>query len=721
MTEKPSFHELATKYRQYTQPLTTELDSDQILTCFLLRDKIAEHLTSHDITDKESLTLIVEGDKKLKSDADLISRMKDVAAWRTSLNPPDTAWWWRFSPPEEKPEYDFFTHYDWLWNTLNIVALTVALALLVDISPRFLSDGADTTGAFVVVIQSMLTMITAGGILTKTGADIIERLFQRAMIPRIYWQEVKLGLAILLLILLLVFRMYGLSMIANAYHAEGQAYHYCNDTQSHRSCEPNLMYAQQYYERALKLDPTKIYIHHDLGKLYDDLQITTKAKTEYQIAVQGHYLPSYNNLARLNILGKKYDVAVNLLLNGLNLATNSDEDSGNVEQSPSQEAMELRYNMRKNLGWARFLQERYSESEAELKLAIELNNEEASAHCLLAQVLEAQEDVIEAYNEWETCSQFAYALELEEDTWIHQARLAQIHLSSLITVTTSLTKTKEITSDLSLEDDTFHLLISTENTVQLKRKAWSDYFTTSVGVQLQHGDQLQPTENAHAIVLCDDLTIWAVPDGLPSGVANGCLREKEPVLRYPKMPISKTFVMTDTPVFNWNVISDSLKYTITVKEGENIKWEKTISEPPITYTAEYPLEPEQSYIISIKANDGTVFYWLISTKTSETRTDDLNKTVHAIQNLDISSQSKLFALTYFYLEHGLIIESIHALQSYSNADTESAIVHRLLGDLYVQVHAPILAEASYQQALELATMTGNIEEQEKAQDSLGEN
>lgn len=121
-----------------------------------------------------------------------------------------------------------------------------------------------------------------------------------------------------------------------------------------------------------------------LGQIYTALQKNELARNEYEIAAQGGYPAAYNNLARLYILEKEYSAAVQLLLLGLDANELLTWQSGNKD--------DRKYLLLKNLGWARLGQNRYAEAKSHLLEAIELDNNIAAAHCLLAQVYEGEED-----------------------------------------------------------------------------------------------------------------------------------------------------------------------------------------------------------------------------------------------------------------------------------------------------------------------------------------
>ena len=136
------------------------------------------------------------------------------------------------------------------------------------------------------------------------------------------------------------------------------------------------------------------------------------------IAIGGGLPQAYNNLARLNISEKEYPQAVALLQQGI-YKTRDKQDF------PSED----KYNLFKNLGWARVEQKRFKDAEIPLNIAIKTASKPeatsyignpGSAHCLLAQALEQQEK--SATKEWEQCRQKAKSTIPEEDTWLYLAR-----------------------------------------------------------------------------------------------------------------------------------------------------------------------------------------------------------------------------------------------------------------------------------------------------------
>jgi tetratricopeptide (TPR) repeat protein len=372
-----------------SSPSPSALD---VLKVLLARDQIQSALRDS-VPDAPSDVLgILQLDNRLKHQAERIAATVNLNDWRSSINPVAEAWWWYLSIPKQPRRLE---RLDWLSTALVIVFFTIALSLLVDISGRFLSGGPDAIGTFAVIAQAVLTMFAAGGILTKTGREAIEKILGSLRVPKPYWSLAKLGLATLVVVSLLLLRL-SLPQIAIAYNNSGLEHYQAGRLSS----------AQFDYARALKLSPDYAEAHYNLGLLYEDLHDLNHAEEEYRISMSAGLDAAYNNLARLYILDKKYSAAVSLLLTGLDLAQDN----------------EARYAMLKNLGWARLEQTRYVDAETYLDDAIVIKADRAAAHCLKAQVLEVQSEPADAQREWESCLKYADSHNPDEDAWIGLAQ-----------------------------------------------------------------------------------------------------------------------------------------------------------------------------------------------------------------------------------------------------------------------------------------------------------
>ncbi|MDM8528159.1 tetratricopeptide repeat protein [Anaerolineales bacterium HSG24] len=732
--------ELATYYKNLTIKLSQQNDllPEDLLDCLLTRDKIAILTDTSQQTESETIRQIAESDKLLKTLAKPMDELDELNDWQVSLGRSTEAWWWYISPPPPPVQLNVFQRYDWVTTSGNVIVMTLIIALLLDIAPRFWQGGADTSGTLAIVMQTVLTMITAGGILTKTGAEVLERVFTHISLPRYMWQGVRLGLGVLMLMLLLGFRVFGLPQLAVFYYDSGFSYQYPNEPNP-----SNLMLAEQHYRRTLALNTNSNSVlvsktNYHLGHMYETLQDFSKARTAYRLAVLGNYPPAYNNLAHLEIEQKKYKSAVNLLFHGMEKArANSKRFEDEVNPT------DLLHKMHKNLGRARFLQKRYNQAVAELQAAIDLKPKDASAYCMLAQVMEEQEKEaeetmnMETWQQWEFCRQYVTPdSDPNADDWIYEAQqrsappltsTAVITIGgAAITTTMTLTSTDSI-SDLTIVPDDYlglNLLLVAEGEVLLKRQGWPDYYPVSIGSVLHLGDQLKLADTAQAIVLCDNLKSWPIPPSTVSGLANGCELSDVPLLKTPQISRATYFesdanqpyiitpratqMLTNTPYLRWNPLSDTIRYTVTLIADDEEIWRDVFTQPEARYAGSDPLTPDETYMVQVETDHGLTS----TTKYVFQQVDE--KTAKQIEqqltSLAVSDEVKPLATAYIYRSHGLFAEAIEVLRPIATSN-EYPLLHLLLADLYHQVGLFDLAADAYQTTLKFAETHDDVEGQ----------
>jgi Flp pilus assembly protein TadD len=378
----------------------SDLTTENILNILIARDHLQKTLTETPFIPATTLTTIDRLDDLLKKHQIIIAPI--IAELRPKFNPDTKNWWWLLEMPKIPSQWE---KWDFLSNAASITFLTISLGLISEITSRFLSGGSDIFGGIVISVQSILTLLTAGGVLTQTGQEAGKRFLKNHQISEKYWQEIGAFLSLLIMLSLFGLRL-SLPTLANQYVKWGDSDYKKGDLSS----------AEEDYKRALSLNPDDAEAHFDLGLIYEELQNFTSAKTEYVLAMQGGNITAINNLARLYILDKNYPSAVNLLLK-------AQQDQKNLDQ-------EIQYAISKNLGWARLKQEDFAGAETALLEAINfqksanLQENIAAPHCLLAQVREAQKNKKEALKEWEICNEKANGLNPDEDSWRIQAQKA---------------------------------------------------------------------------------------------------------------------------------------------------------------------------------------------------------------------------------------------------------------------------------------------------------
>ncbi len=374
------------------------LSRAQALEILSARDQLQLALNSQIPVASNIVAKVVELDSHLNQKAYKVSSAINLAQWRTSSPNPTEDWWWHL----DTLQHNLLTR----WITL--FAWTGSLGLLANIASRFLSGGLGVFGAVAVLFPSFLTLLQAKSELTEVTQEDLRQITAQLPILKNIQVNIKTFSLLVLFGLLLSFWFF-LPLISQAYYnRQGlEAYN-----------RGQLGTAEENYLRAIALNPDNVDAHYNLGNLYEDLQQFEKARTEYLIAVKGNLPEAYNNLARLFIQKKEYPQAVALINQGI------------VQADKQNSFPEIKYNLFKNLGWARFLQqERDTESQQALQVATSIaNNPEVtkylknrgSAHCLLAQVLERQKQP-GTIQQWQQCCKFGSTLNSDEDTWLHLA------------------------------------------------------------------------------------------------------------------------------------------------------------------------------------------------------------------------------------------------------------------------------------------------------------
>jgi DNA-binding winged helix-turn-helix (wHTH) protein/Tfp pilus assembly protein PilF len=157
------------------------------------------------------------------------------------------------------------------------------------------------------------------------------------------------------------------------------------------------------YQRAIIFRSDYAEAHYNLADVYEELPAYDRALEEYQKAIEidPRLYEAYNNLARLYIKRlKDYPAALELLDRAINL-------------NPQEPAVQ--YSLYKNYGWANFELHLSGQAEASLRRAIALDGSRGAAHCLLAKVLDVQENHGAAFKEWESCAAYSGQTEVEPE------------------------------------------------------------------------------------------------------------------------------------------------------------------------------------------------------------------------------------------------------------------------------------------------------------------
>ena len=408
---------LFTQYQAALQALAANhgLDPKEALAILCTRDALQLALAAKPELMAAQLQQIHHLDNQLRQHSQKIVKVLDLSVYCRSYPAPPSSWWWRLDQMQPPHPLDRF---DWLVNGITLGSWTVSLALLFNIAGRFFSGGPDLVGAAAVIFSSLLALLKAKSDLTEPGQGGLDTLLKALKVPTTLQAEAKLGSTLVFLAGLLLFWQ-SLPRISDTYNRWGIDQYLAGQLNT----------AEAHFLRAIALAPDNLEAHYHLGIVYEDWLKFDDAKQTYQAAAAGNVPSALNNLARLYIREENYSEAVSFLTQGLEQTKAQPVDPAN------------RYNFYKNLGWARFGQGRDEEAEIALTTAISIAGQPidppsqaaqrvadylrnpASAHCLLAQVLDRQRREPDALAHWQACYEQGNPQKvLEEDTWLHLAR-----------------------------------------------------------------------------------------------------------------------------------------------------------------------------------------------------------------------------------------------------------------------------------------------------------
>lgn len=304
----------------------------EVLGALVARDRIARILADGRPESPEQLLRVAELDHRLKDGAKAIDRVvggPSLEALRETRRPPPDAWWWsldeRAAAAEREPQP--------VWAVLTGLCLFASFFLIIYISLRFLSSGADFISVSTSLAQVLLALL-AISTLTQVGQRGVERALELLRIKRRYQQRMTCLLALGLLLALLGFKA-ALPWVADGFHEQGRREDLAGRTTG----------AIEQYERTIALAPEHALARYNLGNAYEEVREYDKAIAEYQAALlldpelsEPRSVRAANNLARLYIWRQAaYGVALDLLRT--------------ARASRPSDAY-VQYTIHKNLAWA---------------------------------------------------------------------------------------------------------------------------------------------------------------------------------------------------------------------------------------------------------------------------------------------------------------------------------------------------------------------------------
>ncbi|MGA9379988.1 MAG: tetratricopeptide repeat protein [Phormidium sp.] len=378
------------------EQVTPEPSVQQVLNILLARDGVAVALDRKNQPFVPSLGKLLGLDERLKKQREAIASVGKLEEWRTSFNPPETAWWWFFEPPKKVDRWD---RYDGIFNGFSIVFLTAFVAYMTSIIPRFAVGGFTVLESFGIIGPGGLMAIALSSLQGGVGQEFIRNSLKKLKIPEHFYSEVTFGLSGLLLITAILIQV-NLPKIANLYYENGN-HHYKRGL---------LRKAEDSYKQALNLDPENKNINIGLGEVYESLGEFKEAEKQYREAFESGIVKAFNNLGRVFRQTKDPSKAESLFRMGIRRAKNDDV---------------VKSQLHRNLGWALFDQKQYDLAIPELNKSIELEERLGSndvgsgmAYCILAEILEMKNQKENAAQQWNNCRQKARPETIKEYQWL---------------------------------------------------------------------------------------------------------------------------------------------------------------------------------------------------------------------------------------------------------------------------------------------------------------
>lgn len=293
-------------------------------------------------------------------------------------------------------------------------------------------------------------------------------------------------------------------------------------------------------------------------------------------------------------------------------------------------------------------------------------------------------------------------------------------------------------------------IIDANGNVLIRKKGESNYESASIGTIIEAGDLILPEQQANVTVRClIDNTNWFVPSGVSSGLGVGCPtttrrfsvrgRGESDFLDFLNQRfVYATQVLNNKPVFRWSPVDDNVNYVVQVEPhnprsalSENVIWEQVVSNTSVRYQGpELNLSTDYRMIILVDLGQGLKpISSLRFQKISNDTASQIQSTVQKTKSQDLRAEAEAITLAEIYQSvaktntqppdnSGLVLDAIISLEAVVSQGSKIAYIHRLLGDMYLQVGLLDDAEKLYLNVLDLAQVARDRHDRAAAQVGL---
>ncbi|NET35525.1 MAG: hypothetical protein F6K19_26460 [Cyanothece sp. SIO1E1] len=255
--------------------------------------------------------------------------------------------------------------------------------------------------------------------------------------------------------------------------------------------------------------------------------------------------------------------------------------------------------------------------------------------------------------------------------------------------------------------------------------------TVREGRTLQPGELVFPRDGAIVIIRCDSGNIrsrrylFGLSDVCPDSVVNRHSlngRGEDDFLQF----LFKTFdyatqVLDANPLLVWNSFEEITEYQVQVFQGDTLIWEDMVQDTHLTYSG-VPLEMGQRYQLIITAIDSQNTEHqsrLLFRRLSAAEIKQVQAAIVHLNTQPLAPEVRAIALSRIYLDvakpltdppegAGLVMETIPQLEALVNSGNQTASLHQLLGDLYLQIGLLEKAQMQYDHVLELTSKKDDL-------------
>lgn len=271
-------------------------------------------------------------------------------------------------------------------------------------------------------------------------------------------------------------------------------------------------------------------------------------------------------------------------------------------------------------------------------------------------------------------------------------------------------------------------IVELQGEAKIKRKDSPEHRSAFQGYILKPGDVLQPESGAALVVSCADRELRQVQAGVPSGLETICpstrsldAKPDDIFLDLLNDEFEYETLLLEQPLLQWPSISGATRYRAALVAADEVTWEQEVSDRSVRYAGP-ALQPGVEYRFVVEAVDGNAVanYELRLKQLEPALKERVYEEVAQIEAEDVSQEAKALMLTDYYRERqpAMLLAAAAPLEALVEQRTQTAVVHRLLGDIYVRLGRWQEASTRYQQALTLAELVGNEEEKAAAQEGL---